>query len=58
MRELFGRDNYEYYARLTGRILKVEVRIDIRVEMIKCSLFDLVHNKDDLEANPFIIVCF
>ena len=26
MRELFGRENYEYYARLTGRILKVEVR--------------------------------
>ena len=25
MRDLFGRDNYEYYARLTGRILKVEV---------------------------------
>ena len=25
MRELFGRENYEYYARLTGRILKVEV---------------------------------
>lgn len=24
MRDLFGRDNYEYYARLTGRILKVE----------------------------------
>ena len=24
MRELFGRENYEYYARLTGRILKVE----------------------------------
>ena len=23
MRDLFGRDNYEYYARLTGRILKV-----------------------------------
>ncbi len=23
-RDLFGRDNYEYYARLTGRILKVE----------------------------------
>jgi len=21
---LFGRDNYEYYARITGRILKVE----------------------------------
>ena len=27
MRELFGRDNYEYYARLTGRILKVEVML-------------------------------
>ena len=24
MRDLFGRENYEYYARLTGRILKVE----------------------------------
>jgi hypothetical protein len=24
MRNLFGRENYEYYARLTGRILKVE----------------------------------
>ena len=24
MRDLFGRDNYEFYARLTGRILKVE----------------------------------
>lgn len=24
MRELFGRENYEYYARLTGRILRVE----------------------------------
>ena len=23
MRDLFGRENYEYYARLTGRILKV-----------------------------------
>ena len=23
-RALFGRENYEYYARLTGRILKVE----------------------------------
>ena len=26
MRDLFGRENYEYYARLTGRILKVEVK--------------------------------
>ena len=24
MRDLFGRENYEYYAKLTGRILKVE----------------------------------
>jgi hypothetical protein len=24
MRDLFGRENYEYYARLTGRILRVE----------------------------------
>ena len=24
MRDLLGRENYEYYARLTGRILKVE----------------------------------
>ena len=24
IRELFGRENYEYYARLTGRILRVE----------------------------------
>lgn len=24
MRDLFGRDNYQYYARLTGRILKIE----------------------------------
>ena len=26
MRDLFGRENYEYYARLTGRILKVGSR--------------------------------
>ena len=25
MLDLFGRDNYKYYARLTGRITKVEV---------------------------------
>lgn len=25
MRDLFGLDNYKYYARLTGRITKVEV---------------------------------
>ena len=28
MRDLFGRENYEYYARLTGRILKVNPNSD------------------------------
>ena len=28
MRDLFGRENYEYYARLTGRILKVTFKWD------------------------------
>ena len=28
MRDLFGRENYEYYARLTGRILKVTLNSD------------------------------
>ena len=31
MRELFGRENYEYYARLTGRILKVEVSSELEI---------------------------
>ena len=37
MRDLFGRDNYEYYARLTGRILKVEVGT-----LSKCLMGDTI----------------
>ena len=40
MRELFGRENYEYYARLTGRILKVEVKLEsfpfLRMNEFEC----------------------
>ena len=31
MRDLFGRENYEYYARLTGRILKVTLKCEMPV---------------------------
>ena len=31
MRDLFGRENYEYYARLTGRILKVTLNCEMPV---------------------------
>ena len=31
MRDLFGRENYEYYARLTGRILKVTPNSDFYI---------------------------
>ena len=35
MRDLFGRENYEYYARLTGRILKVIVNSDSVTQKIQ-----------------------
>ena len=34
MRDLFGRDNYEYYARLTGRILKVTPNVYKKGEVL------------------------
>ena len=33
MRDLFGRENYEYYARLTGRILKVTLNSTLTLNL-------------------------
>ena len=50
---LFGRDNYEYYARISGRVLKVEENWifafkyppeNIVPSKFKCPYFNLVCN--------------
>ena len=44
MRDLFGRENYEYYARLTGRILKVEVGVNYCLNLYQLIILPLRMN--------------
>ena len=44
MRDLFGRENYEYYARLTGRILKVEVGVNYCLNLYQLIILSLRMN--------------
>jgi len=56
MRDLFGRENYEYYARLTGRILKVEDEWIFFTYPLDClgvrSDLDLGPTRGHLEHDP------
>ena len=55
MRNLFGRENYEYYARLTGRILKIEDECIFFTYPLDClgirSDLD-IKNRSDYETDP------
>ena len=54
MRDLFGRENYEYYARLTGRILKVEVGEDYGFKIrISISILLLLRTNGSSSRTPW-----
>ncbi|XP_023230368.1 uncharacterized protein LOC111630490 isoform X2 [Centruroides sculpturatus] len=52
---LFGRENYEYYARITGRILKVEEDWIFAFRYPPDTLISPISNQEECQSTPALI---